>query len=485
MNDLAEKALHAIVVARNHVSGRPVLMLSIGGFVASGTVVFAGGRIGAAPAALPLTSWFGLLAHAGYTVTNLIPGLLMIAGIAALAALWLVALSLARTLGERGVWTIATVWAVPFVIGPPLLSTDVYSYAAHGLLARAGLSPYHHAPSALAGQAIVNAIDPNWRSTPSTGGPLSTAIEHLLVEVSAGNPLGAVLLLRALAVVCAVAIGRLAADLAGRRRAAEAVAITALNPAMLLYVVSGAHFEGLFVALLLGALVRAGQRRWILAIVLACAAAGVKPIGLIAVVAILATHAIGHRPHIAWRTAARELALAVGALAVCALVVPYGLGWVGNLGSVTHERTRFAPANLVSDAISPIVPGASFDDLAAGGRVATVLAAVTAVCYLFVTMRNRPLDRTVGFALLAVGVLGPVLYPWFLLWGLPCIAATARRVWRDWVVALSVAACVLTPAGFATRTGTLVTGVGLAVVAAALAARLLARRRAESALAAR
>src|SRR5664279_2430808 len=274
MNDLAEKALHAIVVARNHVSGRPVLMLSIGGFVSSGTVVFAGGRIGAAPAALPLTSWFGLLAHAGYTVTNLIPGLLMIAGIAALAALWLVALSLARTLDERGVWTIATVWAVPFVIGPPLLSTDVYSYAAHGLLARAGLSPYHHAPSALAGQAIVNAIDPNWRSTPSTGGP-----------VSAGNPLGAVLLLRALAVVCAVAIGRLAADLAGRRRAAEAVAITALNPAMLLYVVSGAHFEGLFVALLLGALVRAGQRRWILAIVLACAAAGVKPIGLIAVVA--------------------------------------------------------------------------------------------------------------------------------------------------------------------------------------------------------
>ena len=32
-----------------------------------------------------------------------------------------------------------------------------------------------------------------------------------------------------------------------------------------------------------------------------------------------------------------------------------------------------------------------------------------------------------GYALLPIGLLGPVLYPWYLLWGLLCLAPTARR----------------------------------------------------------
>ena len=140
---------------------------------------------------------------------------------------------------------------------------------------------------------------------------------------------------------------------------------------MLLFVVSGAHVDGVLVALLLGAFVAAGQRRWAAAVVLACLAAGHQagrarrgrcrdrracrrgP----------ALHRLAHR-----RTRRTRIALPV--LAACTLVVPYGLGWAGNFSSLTREHTPFAPASLVSDLISTVVSAASFDDLAVGGRVA-------------------------------------------------------------------------------------------------------------------
>lgn len=479
MNDLAERALHGLNVARKEVLARPVPWLAGVGCAAAFVMVVAGGRIGAGPAALPINTWLGLLPHAGYRVVDLLPGLVMLGGIAALALCWIAVLVLAtnRRVGERALWLIGAAWALPFVVGPPLLSTDAYISVARGILARQDLSPYHHGPNAIDGQPrLINAIDPTWRGAHATGGPLSLAIEHVFTTATAGSAFGALLLLRALAVACTFAIGRLAMDLAGPRRA-PALAITTLNPAVLLFVVSGAHFEGLFGALLLAALVRAGHRHWATAVFLACLAAGLKPVALVAVAAIIAAHAVGVRRHIAWRIAARDVAIAVPVLAACTLIVPYGLGWAGNLSSLTHEHTPFAPASLISDLISPVVSAASFDDLAIGGRVAAVLAAVTAVAYLLVTIRNRPLERTVGYALLAIGLLGPVLYPWYLLWGLLCLAPSARRALRDWVVALSVVACVLAPAGFVERTGEIVTLCGLGVIAAVLVPRLVVRYR--------
>lgn len=479
MNDLAERALRGLNVARGAVLARPVPCLAGVGFAAAVVTVVAGGRIGAGPAALPISSWLGLLPHVGYRVVDLAPGLVMLGGIAVLALCWIavVVLAAGRRVGIRALWLTGAAWAVPFVVGPPLLSSDAYTAVARGMLARQGLSPYHHGAAAIHGEPrLVNAIEPTWRGTHATGGPLSLAIEHLFTTATAGSAVGALLLLRALAVASTVAIGRFAMDLAGPRRH-PALAMTALNPAVLLYVVSGAHFEGLLGALLLAAFVRAGQRHWATAVCLACLAAGLKPVALVAVAAIIAAHAVGARRHIAWRIAARDAAIAVPVLVVCALVVPYGLGWASNLSSLTHEHTPFAPASLVSDLIAPIVSAASFDDLAVGGRIAAVLAAITVVAYLLVTVRNRPLERTVGYALLAIGLLGPVLYPWYLLWGLLCLAPTARRSLRDWVVALSIAACVLDPAGFAERTGEIVTVCGLFVVAGVLIPRLVLRHR--------
>lgn len=469
MNDLAEQALHGLDVARKHIVAHPLPPLAASGFAAAALTVYAGGQVGPAPASIPLSRWLGLQPDNG-APHGAVPAGLMFGGIVVLLVLWLVALHpLHRRAGytDRHVWTLAGIWALPFVVGPPLLSTDVYSYAAHGLLARAGRDPYSSGPDALGAVPIVSAIDPNWRSAPSTSGPLGSFSEHLAVAITGGHALSAVLALRALAVLSVIAIGLLAAELAAPRRA-PALALTVLNPAVLLLIVSAAHFEGVLAALLLGAFVAASQRQWVLAILLACAAAGIKPVAVVAVLAIIAAHSVRRRAGIEWRRAGRDLLIAAAGLAACALCVPDGLGWAGNLGTVTREHTPFSPASAVGDVLSPIVASASFDDLAVGGRIATVSAAICIVAYLLATGRSRPLERTVGYSLLTIGLLSPVLYPWYLLWGVLCLAPTARGARRDWVLALSCAACVLLTVGFGGRVPQIVTGAALVAIAAAL-----------------
>ena len=64
----------------------------------------------------------------------------MLVGLITLVLLWLVAVRINRPqrCTEATVWWMAAAWGTPFVLGPPLLSNDVYSYAAQGLMARRG-----------------------------------------------------------------------------------------------------------------------------------------------------------------------------------------------------------------------------------------------------------------------------------------------------------------------------------------------------------
>ena len=488
MNDLAQMALHGAQTTARHLARRPSAPLAIVGFVGAGVTVVAGGRIGAAHDALPLTRWLGLLAPASYQIENAIPGTVMLIGIAALVSAWMLAVELCRRgrIGERNLWLVATAWATPFVIGPPVLSTDAYTSTAHGLLIRAGLDPYRYAPDVLNKPHVINAIDPSWRGSVSTGGPVATFLEHLAVAITGGHPVATVIALRVFAVFSAVAIGLLAGALGGAvgSRRVTAIGLTAANPAVLLYVVSACHLDGAMIALLLGALVCANTNRWTLAVVLACLAAGIKPIAFVAVPAMIAAHAIGQRRQFAWRIAARDTAVAVATLVAATLVVNDGIGWLRNVDVITHEHTTFAPASIVSDLLSAVIPGSSYDDLAVGGRIAALLAAATAISYLLVTVLERPLERTVGYALLAIGLLAPVLYPWYLLWGVCCLAPSATRVRRDWVLALSALACVLTPAGLGDRSAEWVTIVAAALLGGGLIARGSVRRRADDALSA-
>jgi hypothetical protein len=89
---------------------------------------------------------------------------------------------------------------------------------------------------------------------------------------------------------------------------------------------------------------------------------------------------------------------------------------------------------------------------------------VCVVCYLIATARQRALERSVAYALLALALLAPVLYPWYLLWGLVCLAPSANGTRRVAVLALTTAACVLVPPGFTPTTTNVITGVLLALI---------------------
>ncbi|MDT4978440.1 MAG: alpha,6-mannosyltransferase [Pseudonocardiales bacterium] len=482
MTELNQGALRVLTFARNGVRSHPATALAIAGFIAASVVVVAGGRIGTVKATIPLTTWLGLLSAQGRGSGDYLPGTLMLGAIIALIGLWIIAIRLFRSgeRAERRVWWIAGAWSIPFVVGPPMLSNDVWTYAAQGLMQRNGLDPYSVGPSALGNVHVVAAVDPAWRSLPSPYGPLATTVQHLAIAISGGSPLGAALVFRALGVVCFIAIGLLAADLAGRRRI-QALTLTILNPLLLLHVVSGAHLEGIMCALLLGALVAANQGRWLLAVVVACAAGSVKAPAFIAVLAIIAMHGEGYRGWAAWRIMARDIALAAVSILGMTVIVRNGWGWLQALNTPTLGHTPLAPASLVADLFDPVVRAASFDDLAAGGRITTMLAAVCIVIYLTVTARRRPLPRTVGYGLLAVGLLGPVVYPWYLLWAVVCLAPTARAAHRDWIVLISAFACVLNPPGFTSTISTDLSIAALVLVGVIVALQHRARSRAGTA----
>ena len=190
MNDLAEKALNGLHVARRQVSSRPTLSLSIAGFVAAGVVVAAGGRVGAARAARPLVNWLGLQDTHGADASDIAPGAVMLLALVVLIALWLGTVEVVRRrdIPVAQVWAIAGAWAMPFAIGPPLMDTTVYSYAAFGLLQRQGGDPYVHGPGAVGDLPVVSAIDPGARGTPSGVGPLGTLLQHLAISAAGGRP---------------------------------------------------------------------------------------------------------------------------------------------------------------------------------------------------------------------------------------------------------------------------------------------------------
>jgi hypothetical protein len=469
MNDLAELALDGLFAARRAIAARPAPLLAGAGFVAASAVVALGARIGAAPAAVPIDRWLGLLPEAGYEVKGVVLGLGLLGAIVALLAVWLITWLVAarRELSLRHLIAIAATWAVPFALGPPLFSTGVFGYVAHGLLSRVGLDPYVATPSKLGQIRVVDAIDPVWRGAQSSDGPLATLLGHLVVTACGGSTIAAVLVFRLLAIGSAVVIGRCAAELAGPA-ARQALCVTVLNPAVLIFVVSAALWVGPMCALLLAALLAARRRHWTQAAGVLALAAAINPVALVAVPVLLSYRALGWPVRDAARVLARDIVVVVVLFATCTVSVPRGLGWLQNVGDAFHEHLPYTPSNLLGTLIGVVVP-AAYDDVQTGARLATATAGVLVVCWLLVTLRNRPLEHTLGLAMVTAAVVAPVLYPQYLLWGLACLAAcVATPGLRPGLIALSCVACTVDPQGLGERGGQVAGFAALAVVAAGL-----------------
>ncbi len=137
------------------------------------------------------------------------------------------------------------------LLGPLLMSTDVFSYVAYGRIgALYGANPYFHGPNAIALDPSYPFIAARWAATPTVYGPLFTALSYLLAPLSlAWNVLAykAIAAISSLVIVAVVWLAARLRDLDPVR----AVVIVGLNPVILVYGVGGGHNDLLMLAILL------------------------------------------------------------------------------------------------------------------------------------------------------------------------------------------------------------------------------------------
>jgi glycosyl transferase family 87 len=324
--------------------------------------------------------------------------------LAFLAYLGLVAL--ADRIAARVLWSVVVGAVVLFLLAPPLLSQDVFSYIAYARLgARHGLDPYVVVPAAIPHDAVLPFV--GWRQAVSAYGPLFTLGTYPLGLI--GVP-AALWLLKGVAAASVVGIAAIAARAAGRRGAdpTRAAVLIALNPVVLVDVIGGAHNDALTVLLVTAGLATLGRNE-VAAGASLVGSAALKASALVAApFALLATR--GRRKLLAAELGALALA---GAVSYAAFgVTPLdALGVLGLDQSLTSRHSVPSTlARMVGIGVAPV-------------RLALELGYVVLVAVLLVrTARGGDWVRAAGWAAFGLLLATSWLMPWYVLWVLPFAA---------------------------------------------------------------
>lgn len=326
----------------------------------------------------------------------------------------------------------ACLWALPLLLAPPIGSRDLYAYAAQGGLVHAGLDPYSAGPGALPGP-LTDSVAGEYTGAASPYGPVFLALAGRVVALTGQHVVPAVLLLRLLAVaglaLLAWSLPRLAPADPGR-----ALWLGLANPLVLLHGVGGGHNEALMAGLLaVGLVAAAGGRRLPLAAVLVTLGALVK-LPAVAGLAVLPQRRV--RPVVLVAACAGATAGLAG--------VDLGWGWLRTSTAGVTGPSLLSPVYGLGRALQAAgVPHGLGGARAAGSLLGTAVAAAL----LLAAPRLGPL-RALGWALLALAALAPAVQPWYLLWGLPALAAAAgARAVTGLAAACAVLCLAVLPGG--------------------------------------
>jgi hypothetical protein len=459
------------------------------GALGSALVAVGGFGVGAVPASLA-DSW--LHDSSGGRVASLC---LCIVGVLLLLAAWW----RLRGAPSRTVLLAASVWVLPLLVTPPLFSRDVYAYAGQAHLVDVGIDPYAHGPADAPGPLSAE-VDDVWAHARSPYGPVFLRVASWLVPGQ--HVVTAVLLLRLLTVVGLVLLAwgvhRLSAD------SARGLWLAVANPLVLLHGVGGAHNDLLMAGLLAAGLAVATTGRplpgdprtvagtfaattdaesaakdpWITekrdgalaaraladgarvagalaaraladgarvagALVAGALAAGAALITVAALVKAPAAAALAFLPFLVPAARVRAAAIVAATAAVVAIVLTaasgLGWGWVHTLGAGNARRSLMSVSTGVG-VLASNVAGAGAVDVA--HTIGLLMAAAIGAALLVRANRLGAL-RALGLTLLAAVVLGPVVQPWYLLWALPALAATAGARLAVGVAASSAVLCLL------------------------------------------
>jgi hypothetical protein len=347
-----------------------------------------------------------------------------------------------------------TVWSLPLLAAPPVLSPDAVLYADLGWTLGTGADPYLTGLAASGGPFAAR-VDPLWAGHGVAYPPLTLRLDQLLVWASGADPYWSVVAMRLPSILAVVAMLLLVprlADLLGRPRQ-HAVWLAVLNPLLLLHFIGGAHNDAPMVAFSLAAvwLVARFPQRWAWLVagpMVVGLAMAVKQQGGLTVVAVaglpmaaaLAALPTGRRLWLLGRRTAIAAAVAVATFVAISLASGLGFGWTRWLDLMGLADTP-APLALLSKGgaqLWSLGGGDPTEFLIHAGRVTTGIL-VIAVGWILIRFSDRPLVA-LAWSSAALAVFGQALHPWYLPWSVALLALcplTDRQ--ERWVISATAA----------------------------------------------
>jgi alpha-1,6-mannosyltransferase len=342
------------------------------------------------------------------------------------------------------VWMLV-LWVIPLLAVAPLFSKDVFSYAAQGEMMSHHINPYHYGPETLGSGPYVNPVDSLWLNTPAPYGPLFLILAGWSATLSLHHALFTILLLRLQSVVgvglIAYCVPKLARSFG--RDAAPAFVLAVLNPLTLLALVGGAHNDAIMVGLLLAGITAARSRRPVWGIVLCALAASIKvpaALGIVYVAWDWAGSGASRRQRA--RTLVRAGLITVAVMGFLSLVSGLGWGWIANLGTPGTVRSWMAPATglglLISGTAHVLGIGIGIGGVLTFTRAIGLLGAVAVALYCLRHRDRIGLLGALGITMMMFVLLGPVVQPWYLTWGIIIMAPVVTGRMLYFILGLSM-----------------------------------------------
>ena len=336
------------------------------------------------------------------------------------AVLWAIVVWLAPQL--RASWLLWSVFGLVgvFLLAPPLLSQDIFSYIAYARLgAHHGLNPYGFRPFDIPGDPVFGFAGS--KDAVDVYGPYFTLLTYPLAWVSvpvafwalktvaAASTAGLVLLVRSIA-------EKVDAD------SARAIALVGLSPATLVHVVGGGHNEALTMLIVFAgiavALSRADATREAAGGFVSALAIGVKASAAVPLVFMLAA---------ARRRLAMFLAMAGAAvLTVATALIAFGSDSLNGLNLISNNQNRSSRWSLPHRTVDALDGLFGVDRAAASDVIRLVFVLILAALVMYLIWRSYKQPETwianAGWATFGVLLASAWLVPWYLLWLLPFAA---------------------------------------------------------------
>lgn len=364
-------------------------------------------------------SWSGSALRAGAPEGSDLPSTVFFVAACSAFVLYLGTLFLVRHHRMRVGVVCAIAVAIQLVplVGPLVISRDVYAYWAYGRLEVVHhVNPYTVSPARFARDPASRAMAKGWRTSTSVYGPVFSAASVGLAATGGTSARTEELGYRAAGAAGMIAITCLAAVVAPIP--AFAAAFVGWNPLLAVDFAGGGHNDVWMMAFVLGALALAARRprfagaSFALAGGLKWVVLGVLPLKLLS----------------AERKQALLIALGFALTSACVAAIAcffFGTAWVTTLGTFAHRRSDWAFPSRLQQLGLP-----------------RWLALLPLVVFLPLLVRSARAGRPrLGLASLLVLFATPWLLPWYAAWAVP-LAAVEEDRWA-WVLTLAFCAYIL------------------------------------------